>query len=360
MYPQRYQEFLDFLDSNPEYLHDMRVRLLTPDLIALPEQFAQMVATLAEFTERFTAFAEATGQRLTGIEQDLATLKEDVATIKEDVGTLKEDVGTLKEDVATIKEDVGTLKEDVGTLKEDVATIKEDVGTLKEDVGTLKEDVATIKEDVGTLKEDVGTLKEDVATIKEDVGTLKEDVGTLKEDVATIKEDVGTLKSDVATLKTSTGTLVRSDLERRAREIILNIARDELGLTKGRILVARGKDTAPAFLESIEGAEEDGLITEKQEGDVLFADIIIRARRTHNKEYVHAAFEVSRTIRNNDIERAAERAAAVTAATGQETIAAVIGERIQPPQQALAEQTGVRVILPEVFRQNEEDEALAA
>ena len=255
MYPQRYQEFLDFLDSNPEYLHDMRVRLLTPDLIALPEQFAQMVATLAELTERFTAFAEATGQRLTGIEQDLATLKEDVATIK---------------------------------------------------------------------------------------------------------EDVGTLKSDVATLKTSTGTLVRSDLERTAREIILNIARDELGLTKGRILVARGKDTAPAFLESIEGAEEDGLITEKQEGDVLFADIIIRARRTHNKEYVHAVFEVSRTIRNNDIERAAERAAAVTAATGQETIAAVIGERIQPPQQALAEQTGVRVILPEVFRQNEEDEALAA
>ena len=92
--------------------------------------------------------------------------------------------------------------------------------------------------------------------------------------------------------------------------------------------MARGKDTAPAFLESIEGAEEDGLITEEQEGDVLFADIIIQARRTHNKEYVHAVFEVLRTIRNNDIERAAERAAAVAAATGQETIAAVIGERI--------------------------------
>ena len=274
MYPQRYQEFLDFLDSNPEYLHDMRVRLLTPDLIALPEQFAQMVATLAELAERFTSFAESTDKRLTAIE-----------------------------------------------------------------------------EDVGTLKEDVGTLKEDVATIKADVATIKADM-------ATIKEDVGKLKSDVATIKTSTGTLVRSDLERRAREIILNIARDELGLTKGRILVARGKDTAPAFLESIEGAEEDGLITEEQEGDVLFADIIIRARRTHNKEYVHAVFEVSRTIRNNDIERAAARAAAVTAATGQETIAAVIGERIQPPQQALAEQTGVRVILPAVFTQN--DEPLAA
>ena len=124
--------------------------------------------------------------------------------------------------------------------------------------------------------------------------------------------------------------------------------------------MARGRDTDPAFLESIEGAEENGLITSEQESNVLFADIIIRARRTRDQEYVHAVFEVSRTIRNNDVERATESAAAVTAATGQETIAAVIGERIQPPQQALAEKTGVRVILPAMFRQNKEDEELAA
>ena len=262
MYPQQHQEFLDFLDSNPEYLHDMRVRLLMHDLIALPEQFAQLVATVADLTGRFTAFAEKTDLRLTAIAQDVATLKDDVGTLKDDVGTLKENVGTLKNDQATMKDDIASLK--------------------------------------------------------------------------------------------------GSDLERQARETILNIAKDELGLTKGSILVARGRDTAPAFLESIEGAEEKRLITEEQESKVLFADIILRARRTQDRKYVHAAFEVSRTIRNNDVERAAESAAAVTAATGQEPIAAVIGERIQPPQQALAEKTGVRVILPAMFRQNKEDEELAA
>ena len=40
MYPPEYQHLLDFLDSNPEYLQEMRTRLLLPDLIALPEQFA--------------------------------------------------------------------------------------------------------------------------------------------------------------------------------------------------------------------------------------------------------------------------------------------------------------------------------
>ena len=246
MYPQQYQEFLDFLDSNPEYLHDMRIRLLTPELIALPEQFAQLVTTVTDLAERFAAFVETTNKRLTAIE--------------------------------------------------------------------------------------------------EDVGTLKEDVGTLKNDQATMKNDIASLKG--------------SDMERQAREIILNIAKDELGLTKGHILLARGKNTAPAFAAAMTKAEEEGLVTEEQESDVMVADIIIRARRTLDKLYVHAVFEVSRTIRNDDIERAAKRAAAVAEATGEETIAAVIGERIQPPQQALAEETRVRIILPAMFTQNEE--ALAA
>ena len=48
MYPPEYQHILDFLDSNPEYLQDMRTRLLMPDLIALPEQFAQLVGLVTD------------------------------------------------------------------------------------------------------------------------------------------------------------------------------------------------------------------------------------------------------------------------------------------------------------------------
>ena len=66
----------------------------------------------------------------------------------------------------------------------------------------------------------------------------------------------------------------------------------------------------------VKGAEEKGLITEEQESKALFADIILRTRRTRDRKYVHDVFEVSRTIQNNDVERAAESAAAVTAATG--------------------------------------------
>ena len=61
MYPPEYQHLLDFLDSNPEYLQDMRTRLLLPDLIALPEQFSQLVGLVTDLSASFHDFAAADG-----------------------------------------------------------------------------------------------------------------------------------------------------------------------------------------------------------------------------------------------------------------------------------------------------------
>ena len=227
MYPPEYQHLLDFLDSNPEYLQDMRTRLLMPDLIALPEQFAQLVGLVTELSASFQAFAEATDRRLTSLEANVASLQ-------------------------------------------------------------------------------------------------------------------------------------GSDLENRARLNILNIAMNELGLTRGRILLATGRDTEPGLLATINAAEEAGLITEQQADHVLVADIIIRARRTDDRRYVHAVFEVSRTIRLDDITRAHGRAATVASTTGEPTIAAVVGEVIQPPQQQQADEMGVKVLLPPMLRQGQASDETAA
>ena len=217
----------------------MRTRLLMPDLVALPEQFAQLVGLVTELSASFHDFAAATDRRLTSIETD--------------------------------------------------------------------------------------------------VGVLKTDVGTLKEDVGTLKTDVGTLNTNVASLQTSVASLQGSDLENRARLNILNIAMNEPALNRGRVLLATGRDTDPGFLATINAAEEAGLITEQQADHVLVADIVIRARRTDDRRDVHAVFEISRTIRLDDIRRADDRAA-----TGEPTIAAVVGEVIHPEQQRQANEMDSR------------------
>ena len=206
MYPQPYQDLLDLIESNPEYLYDLRVRLLSPELIALPERFAQLVGLVAELSTRLNAFAETTDRRLSALEDHA---------------------------------------------------------------------------------------------------------------VETIRR--------LTTLETDVTALVGSDIECRIYNSILNIAKDEINLTRDSSILAHGRDTAPALLESITAAEENGFITDQQVDNVLVADIIIRARRGDDKQYVHAVFEVSRTIRLSDIQRSYDSATTVAAATNENTIAAVKG-----------------------------------
>ena len=185
---------------------------------------------------------------------------------------------------------------------------------------------------------------------------LEEGQQRLEERQQRLEEGQQRLEREIETIKTDVGTLKGSDIERRARENILNIAKDELGLSRGSILLARGRNTDPEFLGSINNAEVLSLVTEEQADHVLLADIIIRARRVEDRRYVHGVFEVSSTIGLNDIRRARERAEAVAAATGEEAIAAVIGGTIQPLQRTQAEELDVQVLIPAMFRPPETGE----
>ena len=146
------------------------------------------------------------------------------------------------------------------------------------------------------------------------------------------------------------GALKGSDTERRARENILNIAKDELGLTRGRVLLSGSRDMDSQLRTAVEQAETQGLVDRDAVDNLHVADIIIRARRSTDARQVYAVFEVSRTINNRDIDRACDRARSLAVSTNDATIAAVIGESVQPQQREQAAEKDVRVIIPAMFR----------
>ena len=226
-----FQDLLDLLDRNPEYLDALRVRLLTPELIALPAKFAELVATVERIGARLDEFIAATDRRFESLEADVKTLKDDVKVLKDDVAALK-----------------------------------------------------------------------------------------------------------------------GSDTERRARENILNIAKDELGLTRGRVLLDGSRDMDPQLRAAAEQAEVRGLVDGDAVDNLHVADIIIRARRSVDARQVYAVFEVSRTINDRDIDRAYDRARSLAVITNNEAIAAVIGESARPQQRERAAERDVRVVIPAMFR----------
>jgi hypothetical protein len=83
------EDLIKALDENPQWVEALRVRLLTRELIELPEKFAQFVTAT---NERFTRLEEAavvTDQRLTRLETDVQEIRGDVKTIRDDLGVLK-------------------------------------------------------------------------------------------------------------------------------------------------------------------------------------------------------------------------------------------------------------------------------
>ena len=146
------EDLIRILDDHPEWADALRARLLTKELIELPEKFAQFVAEMNSFRAEMNRFVEATNRRFDALENRMTSVEEDISVLKEDVAVLKEDVGVLKEDVDTLKVRTKSIQDDIGTLKgahARDAAIRE-ASLIAEDLGLQRTKTLTY-DDLGAL-----------------------------------------------------------------------------------------------------------------------------------------------------------------------------------------------------------------
>ena len=198
-----------------------------------------------------------------------------------------------------------------------------------------------------------------VRVTEENNRLVAERLGRLETDVAELKTDVGSLKTDMADMKVwrgettlrldriegRLGNLEGAELERRVHGDIANVASRWLGLNRVRIMQSRIVARSPEFQDIIDDAAEQNLITYEQGDHLQETDIIVSARGRSDRQPVHLAIEVSRTIADHDITRASERARSLSTIFGTPAISVVVGGNISQPQQELAESLGVRAII---------------
>ena len=198
-----------------------------------------------------------------------------------------------------------------------------------------------------------------VRVTEENNRLVAERLGRLETDVAELKTDVGSLKTDMADMKVwrgettlrldriegRLGNLEGAELERRVHGDIANVASRWLNLNRVRIMQSRIVARSPEFQDIIDDAAEQNLITYEQGDHLQETDIIVFARGRSDRQPVHLAIEVSRTIADHDITRASERARSLSTIFGTPAISVVVGGNISQPQQELAESLGVRAII---------------
>lgn len=97
------QQFLERLDTSPTFRDEVRRRVLSAELIAMPENLAETSAQLAKLSKEFSAFAGE--QRTVNTE-----FRTNIAELRTDVNELKEGQTEIKNTLKRIETDVGALK----------------------------------------------------------------------------------------------------------------------------------------------------------------------------------------------------------------------------------------------------------
>lgn len=103
------EDLFRVLDENPQWLEALRARLLTRELLELPEKFAQFVA--------------ATEQRFDKVEQRLGNVEQRLDNVEQRLGNVETAVKSLRDDLAPLK---GTHARNAALREADL--IAEDLG----------------------------------------------------------------------------------------------------------------------------------------------------------------------------------------------------------------------------------------
>ena len=277
-------DLVKILREQPEWAETLRSVLLSKELLELPEKLAQLTARF----EEFVALQTETNQR---VAEQLAQLTEQVAQLTDQVARLS----TRLEDFIAEQREINRV--------------------FAERLTRLETDMAEVKSDTAELKVGLRRLE-----------------GT-----------VGSLQGTVGSLAGTVGRLQGAELERKIHANIAGMVCTPLGIRRPRVLKSILAATVPELFDLLDPALDDGRINRTQFDRLMQTDIILAAREG-NAQPVYVAIEISRTVHDEDLDRARERADILAAASGKPALALVIGYIIPPPQRRKAAELAVHLM----------------
>ena len=180
----------------------------------------------------------------------------------------------------------------------------------------IEEDITGLKKGQDRLEEKVDGLGQKVDRLEGKHDRLEAKVDSMSGGIDTLKDNVGRMGGDVSRL---TGT----DYESHVATYVHRFLRRSLGINAIAFSTQRDKSALTALLDE---AEAHGIIDAQETDDLNLADLVLTSDRP--TDYILA--EVSITVQQDDIDRAAERARLLTKATARTVNPFAIGVREQP------------------------------
>ena len=326
-------DLVKILREQPEWAETLRAILLTRELLELPENLARLTARVEEF------IAEQT--------ETNRMLAEQQARLAEQQARLTEQQARLNEQLARL----------TARVEKFIVQQTETNRRFAEQQARLELFIAEQTEINKLILERLARQKSDTAELKATTGRLETDVSELKSDMSGVKATLGRMEGRISRLEGAVGRLDGADLERKIHANIAGIVCQRLDLYRPQVLQSVLVSPVLELFDILDPARAAGRIDRSQYQSLLRADIILSAR-DGAAQRVYVVIEISRTVHDDDLTRARERADIMAAASGAPTIAVAMGYIIPPPQRRKAEELGVLLLeSAQLAAMAEEDDA---
>ncbi len=293
-------DLLRLLEARPDLAAELRQRVLTPELLAMPEQ-------LAGLTERVDGLAE----QMSGLTEQVAEL------------------GRRLEQYAAIQEGMGRELRELGRQLQELSR------RLDEFIQEQREINRELRELNQRLSQRLDELSQRLDGVIQELREFKEEQ----------REFNGRMEGRVNTLTGQVGNLRGERYERRLKRRLPNLLWSRCGLDDCQLLQDPEENLPPQMLNALRGQQRDGKITGEELDHLQEADYIARARRMADGVERYVVVEAALTVDDRDIERARGRAATLERVTGVATLAMVVGETVNAPQESRAQEHGVTLLL---------------
>ena len=249
--------------------------------------------------------------------------------LTDDILRLPEIVKELVEAQKRTEEELRSLSSRVDSLAEAQRRTEEELRNLTARVDSLAEAQRRTEEELKSLTSRVDSLAAQMEVLTARVDSLTQRVDSLAEAQRRTEETVRRLVIDVGELK-------GDSLERKYRE--------RAAIYFGRLLRKLRVMPFEELREMVDGAVDEGKLSEDEAEDVLECDFVARGLRKEDGVEEHLLVEVSWGIGVGDVERALRRAE-ILGKLGLEVVPVVAGKGLTPEARDLAERRGVGVVV---------------
>ena len=184
----------------------------------------------------------------------------------------------------------------------------------------------------------------ELTELKTDVAELKTDVAELKTDVVELKAGQARMEARQDRMEGQLGNLTGTSYERKIAKRAARTVRRYLDILDAELVYSLSNPESPHLSNLLYQATEVHLVSDEQANDLEDADQILLGQNP-DREPIYVVAEVSITVGDSDVDRAARRAHILQTAGGTATRAAVIGTTISDANRQRAAQSGVTVIV---------------